>query len=514
MKEDLSSLIGGFSAGKDFDFMNTDYSELNEKILELAEKFGENGAFLANRKGETVLSTVFGKNFLTEEPIKAESRYLMPLCCSSMLALCAFILIDGEKLRLSDRLSKFIPEFEHADKITLRHLLAGKSGIRDFYFGEIRRNLDKDGEYSSLSDPDRRKKDMELYLRDYSFETVLNSIKGKGLEHKPGVSGDFSSSERFFLREIIERVTKIPVSEFIEKEIFEKLGMNETKIGFDEKALPLFSLFRNTEHIPFEAKNTDFPFFSTTVSDLEKLMLGIFEHRLFSEKLWKTANKFDSDNIGLVFESLDGFSVFTLDFDEFSTAVFYFDKENDFCWLRATNCGSKYIQNDDSKILFFPKEVRMELSPIFTFPKNTKMVPYGSRNWRQATNLEIRPDQREFVSGALDTIAYSAAYKNHKLFVEMEGEKAIGLLDLSVDKKKGDYNIEIVLIDRRYQGRGFGKFMLRFAVDYLKKAGAKKLSIGVNRFNIPAQKLYKSVGFTEDCVYDEGIWMTQVLSEE
>ena len=494
--------------------MKTDYSKIETKILELAEKFGENGAFLANHKGETVLSTVFGKSLMTEEPIRAESRYLMPLCCSSMLALCALILIDEGKLHLSDKLSKFIPEFEHADKITIRHLLAGKSGIRDFYFGEIRRNLDKDEEYSSLSDSEKNKKDMELYLRDYSFETVLNSIKGKGLEHKPGVSGDFSSSERFFLREIIERVAKISVSEFIEKEIFEKLGMNETKIGFDEKALPLFSLFRNTEHIPFEAKNTDSPFFSTTVSDLEKLMLGIFEHRLFSEKLWKTANKFDSDNIGLVFESLDGFSVFTLDFDEFSTAVFYFDKENDFCWLRATNCGSKYIQNDDSKILFFPKEVRMELSPIFTFPKNTKMVPYGSRNWRQATNLEIRPDQREFVSGALDTIAYSAAYKNHKLFVEMEGEKAIGLLDLSVDKKKGDYNIEIVLIDRRYQGRGFGKFMLRFAVDYLKKAGAKKLSIGVNRFNIPAQKLYKSVGFTEDCVYDEGIWMTQVLSEE
>ena len=494
--------------------MKTDYSKLNEKILELAEKFGENGAFLANHKGETVLSTVYGKNLLTEEPIKAESRYLMPLCCSSMLALCAFILIDGGKLRLSDKVSRFIPEFEHADKITIRHLLAGKSGIRDFYFGEIRRTLNEDEEYSSLSETERREKDMAHYLHDYSFETVLNSIKGKELEHKPGVSGDYSSSGAAFLREIIERITKIPVSEFIEKEIFEKLGMNETKIGFDEKALPLFALFRNKEHIPFETENTDFPFFSTTVTDLEKLMLGIFEHRIFSEKLWKTANKFDSDNIGLVFEGLDGFSVFTLDFDEFSTAVFYFDKENDFCWLRATNCGSKYIQEDDSRILFFPKEVRKEISPLFTFPKNTKMVPYGSKNWHQAMNLEIRPDQREFVSGALETIAYSAAYKNHKLFVEMEGERAVGLLDLSVDKKKCDYNIEIVLIDRRFQGKGFGKFMLRFAVDYLKKAGAKKLSIGVNRFNIPAQKLYKSVGFKEDCVYDEGIWMTQVLSEE
>ena len=38
---------------------------------------------------------------------------------------------------------------------------------------------------------------MELYLHDYSFETVLNSIKGKELEHEPGGSGDFSSSGGF-----------------------------------------------------------------------------------------------------------------------------------------------------------------------------------------------------------------------------------------------------------------------------------------------------------------------------
>ena len=494
--------------------MKTDYSKLNEKIHELAEKFGENGAFLANQNGETVLSTTYGKNLLTEEPIRAESRYLMPLCCSSMLLLCAFILIDSKKLSLSDKLSKFVPEFEHADKITIRNLLTGKTGIRDFYFGEIRKSLNENEEYSSLSEIDRRKKDMELSLHDYSFETVLNCVKGKELEHVPGTARDFSSSNDFFLREIIERITKTHVSEFIEKEIFEKLGMSETKTGIDEEALPLFSLFRNKEHIPFVLENTDYPFFSTNASDLEKLMLGIFHHRLFSEKLWNIANKFDSDNEGIGFYGIDGFSILAFDFEDFGTAAFFFDKENDFCWLRLTNSGSKYIQEDDSKISFFPKEVRFEISPILTFPKNTKMVPYGSKNWQQATHLEIRPDQREFVSGALDTIAYSAAYKNHKLFVEMEGNRAVGLLDLSIDKKKGDYNIEIVLIDRRYQGKGFGKFMLRFAVDYLKKAGAKKLTIGVNRFNIPAQRLYKSVGFKEDCVYEEGIMMTQVLSEE
>ena len=70
-----------------------------------------------------------------------------------------------------------------------------------------------------------------------------------------------------------------------------------------------------------------------------------------------------------------------------------------------------------------------------------------------------------------------------------------------------------MLIDKRYQYRGFGKIMLEFAVDYLKKAGAKRLEIGVNRFNFPAQKLYKSVGFTEDNVFEEGIIMSQKLDE-
>lgn len=44
--------------------------------------------------------------------------------------------------------------------------------------------------------------------------------------------------------------------------------------------------------------------------------------------------------------------------------------------------------------------------------------------------------------------------------------------------------------------------MVTHAVRLLKEAGAKKLEIGVNRFNIPAQKLYMSVSFQLDTVYE------------
>ena len=109
--------------------------------------------------------------------------------------------------------------------------------------------------------------------------------------------------------------------------------MENTEIGISEKALPLYALFRNEEYIEFCTENTDYPFFTTTLFDLEKLMLGIFKHRVFSEKLFKTATKFDSENIGLCFENLNGYPVFFLDFESFSPVIFYFDKENDFCWM-------------------------------------------------------------------------------------------------------------------------------------------------------------------------------------
>jgi RimJ/RimL family protein N-acetyltransferase len=53
--------------------------------------------------------------------------------------------------------------------------------------------------------------------------------------------------------------------------------------------------------------------------------------------------------------------------------------------------------------------------------------------------------------------------------------------------------------------------MLKWAVDYLKNEGAKELEIGVNRFNIAAQKLYLSVGFSVKAVYEEGMTLHMEL---
>ena len=105
------------------------------------------------------------------------------------------------------------------------------------------------------------------------------------------------------------------------------------------------------------------------------------------------------------------------------------------------------------------------------------------------------PDFRAPLAGAYE----------HELFILTEGNRSIGLVAFSLDSTNEKYYIESVLIDKKYQQRGFGKIMMSKGIDHLKSLGCKHLSIGVNRFNIAAQELYKSVGFIEKTVYEDFI---------
>ena len=60
------------------------------------------------------------------------------------------------------------------------------------------------------------------------------------------------------------------------------------------------------------------------------------------------------------------------------------------------------------------------------------------------------------------------------------------------------YYIWRFMIDKRYQGKGYGKEMLRLAVKYsFEILKAEKITLGVFENNTSAHGCYKSVGFKE-----------------
>jgi len=77
----------------------------------------------------------------------------------------------------------------------------------------------------------------------------------------------------------------------------------------------------------------------------------------------------------------------------------------------------------------------------------------------------------------------------------MDGKNSVGFVMFSIDKKKEIYDIWRFMIDHLYQGRGYGKAALQLSLDYLKKAGAKRVILSVMVENEVAQKLYRNFGF-------------------
>ncbi|MGI6359469.1 MAG: GNAT family N-acetyltransferase [Acholeplasmatales bacterium] len=54
-------------------------------------------------------------------------------------------------------------------------------------------------------------------------------------------------------------------------------------------------------------------------------------------------------------------------------------------------------------------------------------------------------------------------------------------MNLTIDKENNEYTISDVLIDMKYQGRGYGKALIKEALKELRKHGAKKISMGVRK---------------------------------
>ena len=448
-----------------------------------AAEFKPNTVVSVFKDGAPVLRKGYGT-------AKETDRFVMTLECDIFLSLMALLLIERKKLRFSDKLSRYIPEYKHAGEITVRNLMDKKTGIRDFFYGEIMRRMDEAD--SGISDEERRLRDTAASAKYYSIEEVLALVGEAELEAKPGTEEQWGMATEPFLRTVIERAAGKSLWDFAEESIFRPLGMKNTRRG---------------------GESIEYPYiFTTDPADAERLLLGLFGGKLLSEKNYSIATDFRRVNERWGFEHNDGFiNTCFYFYGTLGSGVLYHDPGTGASAVVLSSEESRYIIGSNGSSRFFRKEMRGALSEIFTYPKNPKMVLYNKHNCIGAMNLEVTKEQLDFVDDAKTTICYSAAYPHHRVFVEEESGRAVGLLDLYVNKKKQQYEISIVLIDKRYQHRGFGKVMLRFAVDYLKAQGAKRLTIGVNRFNIPAQRLYRSVGFTEDNVYEEGMIMSQTL---
>lgn len=484
-----------------------DFGRLSRRIDELAEKWDTSGAVVLIADDRVVHRKTYG--FADREKNIAMSDddiYLISARSGMLLGLCMMQLIDRKNVSLRDTLDKYIPEYRHASEITIRQLLYDSSGIPDYFYGGKMVDLSQSEQHQALRDEDRYRVECHAYESPVTFTEALAIIADAALEFRPGSrSNEWSASNALFLQEIIERVSGLRLIDYQREHIFEPLGMNDTLPGCDATTVS-YGCIKETVLVRLPITEKLDHGLKTTVEDMVKLMRGVVNRRLLSGRGWKTALAFDNTGLGIVAQNVNGVAA------GHSNMLGYefllgFDQDRNMAYMHLTNEAQRMRWVDDDW-LFFRREMRRAIEEETTYPAHTRLQPYSDRNASDAANLAVAESQRSFVSDAKSSLCYALAKpKVRRPYVLMEGRRAVGLMVLSIDKKKSEYYVAVLLVDSRYQNRGFGKIMLSKGLEILKQKGARRIEIGVNRFNVAAQKLYFSLGFKRVAVYEQGMWL-------
>lgn len=201
-----------------------------EKLDSHMKKMQEEGIPLTSvsvyYKGDVVYKNIFGYREDGKTPIKSNEPFFLYSCSKVITASAAMRLVEEGKLDLDAPVAKYIPEYETVyigkDKVpakntmTVRHLLTMTSGYGYDFDAE---NITKASQNKSASTMDIIK---ALAKDSIYFEPGTRFCYGFGLD---------------IIGAIIEVVSGMKFSEYLSKNIFIPLGMNDTtfKLTADDK---------------------------------------------------------------------------------------------------------------------------------------------------------------------------------------------------------------------------------------------------------------------------------------
>jgi len=193
------------------------YSQNFESKIDslLQDKYQPNApgaTFLISKNGHIVYKKAFGlSNLELNVPMQTENVFEIASMTKQFTAISILMLVEKGKLNLDDEITKFIPDYPtNGHKITVHHLLTHTSGIKDFT---------KVKGLNAISN------------QDLAPLELINFFKNEPVDFAPGEKSLYNNSGYVILGYIIETITGQSYGDFIDEQIFKKLGMASSKYG-------------------------------------------------------------------------------------------------------------------------------------------------------------------------------------------------------------------------------------------------------------------------------------------
>ena len=300
-----------------------------------------NGAVLIAEAGKVIYQKGFGyANMDSKDPLKPKSNFRLASVSKQFTAMCIMMLEEQGKLNYGDNFQKYIPELKY-EGVTIRHLLWHTSGMPDY--------IDLMSEHW---DPDK------YYVNDDVLKLMTKYLPEKHFE--PGERYEYSNTGYVLLASIVERVSGVSFKEYVQQNIFDRIGMSSSVIPigkkeFEEMANRVYGydMTENGGHVDNDYNHYnaygDGGIYSNLI-DLFKWNEALYTEKLVKQETLKEAFKPYVLNNGFVGDYGFGWSLREIDSNKiiahsgwwvgFRTYIFR-DITNKHCVIILTNRGNR-----------------------------------------------------------------------------------------------------------------------------------------------------------------------------
>jgi uncharacterized protein YbbC (DUF1343 family)/CubicO group peptidase (beta-lactamase class C family) len=216
----VSSLSGLHGASREPQAPGFDLTRLSRLDTVIADAIAEKklpGVVVVVGRGDTVvLRKAYGSRALqpAREPMTLDTIFdLASLTKVVATTPSVMMLVEEGKIRLTDPVAAFIPEFAKygKDRVTVRDLLTHMSGLRP---------------------------DVDVSFDWRGYDEAIRLATEEALTAPPGRRFVYSDINFFLLGEIVRRVSKQPFEEFVREHVFLPLGMKETMFNPPASLVP------------------------------------------------------------------------------------------------------------------------------------------------------------------------------------------------------------------------------------------------------------------------------------
>jgi CubicO group peptidase (beta-lactamase class C family) len=148
-------------------------------------------------------------------PATTAMRYSIGSISKQFTAAAILLLQEQGKLSLDDKVAKYLPNLTRANEVTIRQLLSHTSGYQDYW--------PQDYVMKPMLEPTTAAKIMDMWAR-------------KPLDFEPGTKWQYSNTNFVIAGAIIEKVSGVPLMQFLQTRVFAPLGMT-TVMNIDQDHL-------------------------------------------------------------------------------------------------------------------------------------------------------------------------------------------------------------------------------------------------------------------------------------